>query len=202
MKLIPEDDIIQTDEGLILKAELVFPGKYTEEPGAYVHADSAVAMLYIRAQDNDNDAMNILMELACNYSNKYAFNALFELGKMAKVNCKDYRYNFACYMFLAWKSSEVNKLKLLTLWAYPHFSYTEFDSLGVQLYSTTSDTEFIDKLTREMADIRAQGSLVRMRINEPKETFYEVDVMIDGKISTFRFLFEDDYFVGINRYYL
>lgn len=191
---------ILVDEGnrTLVRADLVFPDSYDANKGEYIDADGAVAALYIRVRKGSKEALDLLLELCGNYMNKYAFNALNELGKMGSVTDVDTRQGFARYMFDAYKSTDREKLEMIAFWSYPSFYYKEVDSSNKILFETTSEKEFVDRLIDEMYCAHNNGKHIQMRLTEFNNDF-RTDVKIGNLISTFKFVFGEKTFSGIIR---
>lgn len=185
---------------LIVRADLVFPERYIPTSGEYVLADSAVAGLYLNAKKGDEIAEELLMELCGNYMNKLAFNALYQLGKMANINTRSSRQGFAQYLFEAYRDSDIEKLKIIAFWAYPQFVYKEYDKYNKCIYSTTNEGEFTDHLYSEMTKCHLAGVKIRMRIRMVEDSFV-LDVLLGEMLSTFYFCFSETTFNGIVRVY-
>jgi hypothetical protein len=191
---------ILVDEGnrTLVRADLVFPDSYDANKGEYIDADGAVAALYIRVRKGSKEALDLLLELCGNYMNKYAFNALNELGKMGSVTDVNTRQGFARYVFDAYKSTDREKLEMIAFWSYPSFYYKEVDSSNKILFETTSEKEFVDRLIDEMYCAHSNGKPIQMRLTEFNNDF-RTDVKIGNLISTFKFVFGEKTFSGIIR---
>ncbi len=186
-------------DGLLVQACAVFPGKYEDEKGAYIQADNAVPILKIDVQHfKRQEALDILMELAGNYMCKPAFNALNRLGKMADVTDENTRSGFADYLFQAWKKTDAEKLEMIAFWSFPSFSYVEYDRSGKVLIKIANEKKFVNHLMREMVSAHNCQKRIQMRKRLENDQFL-VDVMVDGVISTFSFVFGDKHFHGIER---
>ena len=183
-----------------VRADLVFPNKYTSDTGEYISADAAAGALYVDAKLGSEPALNLLYELCGNYMNKYAFNALNELGKMSDITDENTRTGFAQFLFDAYKFTDREKLEMIAFWSYPSFSYTEVDSTNTILYKTNSEADFVDRLIDEMVYAHSKKISIKMRMNENNGDYY-VDVMIGNLISSFYFIFGDKTFLGIRREY-
>ena len=196
--------LIQQSEkdGILVQACAIFPGKYEDEKGAYIQADNAVPILEIDVLNfKRQEALDILMELAGNYMCKSAFNALNRLGKMADVTDENTRSGFADYLFQAWKKTDAEKLEMIAFWSFPSFSYVEYDRAGKVLTKITDEQEFVNHLIQEMVSAHNCQKRIQMRKRLEKGHFL-VDVMVDGKISIFSFIFGDKHFYGIERQYI
>ena len=165
-------------------------------------ADSAVAPLYINVRkSNDKKSEELLMELAGNYMNKLAFNALNSLGRMAPVTDSMSKRGFAEYMIDAWKSSDSEKLQILAFWSYPSFTYTEFDTNGSVIKEINDEEKFVNHLLSEMRTAHLRGEKIHMRLGLENEDDYFADIMVGSRISTFKFLYGKSTFLGIERYF-
>lgn len=198
----PDPIIINTERsGLLVRADILDPKKYTSTNAKYANADAVVGLLYERVkQNNDKIALDVLSELCGNYMNKRALNALVQLGKMANMVDESTRRGCAEFMCQAWKSFDREKLEILAFWSFPSFEYKEFDTNNKQIYSTSIEKEFIDHLMLEMISARDNGIKIMMRIRE-EEGNYLTDVMVGDMISTFSFMFGESTFVGMMRRY-
>lgn len=66
---------------VLVRADIVAPHSYSISDPKYYPADGAVGLLYAQVPKGSNPrALDILVELAGNYWNKLAFNALNQLG--------------------------------------------------------------------------------------------------------------------------
>jgi len=201
---IPKDNPVITvlpSSEVVVRADVVSPEKYTSEDYKYIIADDAVPVLKQRVLvASSKTAQDVLYELAGNYMNKKALNALYELGKMADVT-DDTRRGYAEFMLQAWKSFDIDKLKTIAFWSYPSFEYSEFDSNRTLKYQTTNEAEFVNHLLDEMSAARENRIPIKMRLRE-SEGDYMTDVMVGNDVSTFKFLFGEKTFIGIQRFVL
>ena len=202
---IPDDNpiiAVLPSSKVVVRSDLIYPDKYTKSDRKYIIADDAVPVLKQRVLVNSSKkAQEVLYELAGNYMNKKAFNALYELGKMADATDDNTRRGYAEFMFHAWKSFDIEKLKTMAFWSYPSFEYSEYDCSNQLVYKTTSEGEFVNHLIEEMYGARKNRIPIKMRLHET-DGKYMTDVMVGTKVSTFTFLFGEKTFIGIQRYYL
>lgn len=198
----PDPIIINTERsGLLVRADILDPQKYSSTNANYANADVVVGLLYERVkQNNDKIALDVLSELCGNYMNKNAFNALVKLGKMASMIDESSRRGCAEYLCQAWKSFDREKLEILVFWSFPSFEYKEFDTNKKLIYSTSIEKEFVDHLMLEMISARENGSKIMMRIREENGN-YLTDVMVGNVVSTFSFQFGEKAFIGVVRHF-
>lgn len=201
---IPDDNpiiAVLPSSKVVVRADLVYPDKFTQSDRRYIIADDAVPVLKQRVLVNSSKkAQEVLYELAGNYLNKKAFNALCELGKMADATDDNTRRGYAEFMFQAWKSFDIEKLKIIAFWSYPSFEYCEYDSNKVLRYKTINEEEFVNHLMDEIYAARENKIPIKMRLRESNGN-YMTDVMVGNDVSTFKFLFGEKTFVGIQRYF-
>lgn len=196
----PLISFLQTGEVLV-RADVVSPDNYDETDPKYMPADAAVAILFSQVQnDNNPQALDLLVELSYNYMNKLAFNALNSLGKIADMTDDNTRQGFAQFMFDAWKSFDRKKLETLAFWSYPSFEYVEYDSNNHLRLRITDEKQFVDHLMNEMKTVKSNGQTIRMRLSQSGNE-YMTDVMVGNTISTFKFIFGDKTFLGIERHF-
>ena len=201
---IPEDNpiiaVLPSSE-VVVRADVVYPDRYNQSGPKYIIVDDAVPVLKQRVLVNSSKkAQDVLYELAGNYMNKKAFNTLYEMGKMADATDDNTRRGYAEFMFQAWKSFDIDKLKTMAFWSYPSFEYCEYDCSNQLIYKTTDEGEFVNHLIEEMYDARKRGLKILMRLNEVQGN-YTTDIKVGETVSTFYFLFKDNAFYGIKRYF-
>lgn len=192
--------VLPTKE-VVIRADVVMPDKYDETDPKYMPADAAVGILLSQVQnDNNPQALDLLVELSYHYMNKLAFNALNSLGKIADMTDENTRQGFAQFMFDAWKSFDRKKLETLAFWSYPSFKYKEFDSNNVLILDVSDEKAFVDHLMHEMISARENGIKIMMRIRKEGED-YVTDIMVGDVVSSFSFLFGENTFTGVIRHF-
>ena len=205
LSALNEDDfpiITNSTSGEVLvRADIVSPDLYSVSDCKYIPADGAVGLLYAQVKAGSNPkAQEILLELAGNHWNKLAFNALNELGMMGDQTDDNTRRGYAQFMLDAWRQFDREKLQLIAFWSYPKFCYSEYNSDNKLLRQITDESLFVDYLMEEMEEAHRKKMGIRMRIRE-EEGDYLVDVMIGSRVSTFKFLFGERSFIGVDRYW-
>ena len=164
--------------------------------------DAKVLSLYQSAIKGDDSAKAELMELGGNQMNREAMNALRKLGVIKEDISDDFKRGTIEYIANAWKTYNVEPLYIVCAWTYPGFVYHEYRKNKV-LYETSSEDNFIERISNEMSNCRKNRIATKFRRREvDNASCYCVDVFIPGiSLSSFYLDIQAGHFKGLYRIY-
>lgn len=168
-----------------------------------VISDSQIMKLYDSVKNGDESAREELMDLGGNQMNRDAMNALRKLGLITEDISEDFKRGTIEYIANAWKTYNVEPLYIVCAWTYPGFIYREFNEHKIEIYRTSSEVLFIERIANEMSECRKRGIVPRFRLRQvDSQSSFCIDVLIQTiSLSTFYLDIQDGHFVGIFRVY-
>lgn len=169
-----------------------------------VLSDRNIIELYEAAKNNDEGAKSKLIDLCEDHLDREAMNALRKLGTIKDDTSDNFKYGCAEYIAQAWKSYDVTTLRILVAWTYPGFIYREYylsdDGSKQLVFQTESDSEFLDKIAKEMSESISKRIRPKYRMREVSSpSRYCVDVAVGSSVSTFYLDIKEGKYLGLYR---